>query len=268
MANRIIRRLTPITTAKNATTAMRTKRPVSGRAVEADAVICRPSAVLALRSHEVIGGGGNLAKTNVGYAKRHGCGFLRLFAERCRYQHAQFGGLVAAQNDHRPVRGYRVDTDNVNERVRRAIDVDRDHAIESALVEKAQGVTVADRTVAELDRDGIAVVQHVDIKQCPRQKRVEHHGTDNDDQGCIDGGTRTERFEDFLLSGDPALDIDVVVVADQACLAADLFHHRIASVDAKSALDAAELGSITDIDAGGTDRHALVAVDAVADLLA
>ncbi len=49
MANRIITTLTPMTTAKNETTAMKTKRPVSGRAVEADALMCRFLGGLAFR---------------------------------------------------------------------------------------------------------------------------------------------------------------------------------------------------------------------------
>ena len=65
-----------------------------------------------------------------------------------------------------------------------------------------------------------------------------------------------------------ALNIDVVVVADQAGRPADLLHHGVAGIDAEAALDAAELGAIADIDAGRTDGDALIAVDAVAGLLA
>ena len=40
------------------------------------------------------------------------------------------------------------------------------------------------------------------------------------------------------------MNIDVIVISDQSAFPADLRHHRIASIDAQSALDAVELGAI------------------------
>ena len=61
-----------------------------------------------------------------------------------------------------------------------------------------------------------------------------------------------------------ALHVDVGVVADQAGGAADLAHDVVAGIDAETALDAAELDAVADVDAGRADIDALVAVDAVA----
>src|SRR5450631_4097736 len=66
------------------------------------------------------------------------------------------------------------------------------------------------------------------------------------------------------ISGLPAVDIDVVVVPDQAGFPADLLHHGIAGIDAEAALDAVELRAVADIDPGRADGNALIAIDAVA----
>ena len=73
---------------------------------------------------------------------------------------------------------------------------------------------------------------------------------------------------DRRLAGLAALDVDVVVVADQPLRPADLGHDVVAGVDAEPALDAFELRAVADVDAGRADRDALIAIDAVADLLA
>src|SRR5439155_16319625 len=63
----------------------------------------------------------------------------------------------------------------------------------------------------------------------------------------------------------PVLDIKVGIIGDQPRGPADLRHHGIAGIDAKTALDAAEVRPLADVDAGRADMDALQAVDAVAD---
>ena len=75
-----------------------------------------------------------------------------------------------------------------------------------------------------------------------------------------------EWLEDFrFCPAMPSLDIDVVVVSYQAGRPTDLLHDGVAGIDAEPALNAAELGAIANVDASRANRHALVAVDAVAD---
>ena len=50
--------------------------------------------------------------------------------------------------------------------------------------------------------------------------------------------------------------------------APDLAHDGVAGIDAQAALDAAELNSVANIDPGGADIDALMAIDAVAGGLA
>ena len=54
-------------------------------------------------------------------------------------------------------------------------------------------------------------------------------------------------------------------VADEAARRADLVHHRVAGIHAGGAVDAFHLGAVADVDAGGADRHALVAGHAIAE---
>src|SRR5262245_12442017 len=44
----------------------------------------------------------------------------------------------------------------------------------------------------------------------------------------------------------------------------DLGHDLVAGIDAESALDALKLRAVADVDSGGADSHALIAIDAVA----
>src|SRR5271169_1564914 len=65
-----------------------------------------------------------------------------------------------------------------------------------------------------------------------------------------------------------AFDVDVGVESDEAGRPADLLHHRIAGIDAKSALNAAEIGAAADVDPGRTHMHALQTIDEIAGRLA
>src|SRR5690606_21172586 len=55
-------------------------------------------------------------------------------------------------------------------------------------------------------------------------------------------------------------------VADEAARIAHLVHHRITAVDAQCAVDALVLQAVADIDAGGADLHADLAVDAIPEI--
>src|SRR5882757_10754740 len=60
------------------------------------------------------------------------------------------------------------------------------------LVEQADRIGVADRAVAEPDRDRIAVVQHVDVKQRTRHQGIQHDGSDHGNDRTIDDGARPD----------------------------------------------------------------------------
>ena len=149
-----------------------------------------------------------------------------------------------------------------------AIDVDRHDTIEASLVQETNRIGVANRSVAEPHRYRIAVVQHTDIEQRPRQQGIEHKGADACDHGAIDDSTRPDDAIDFRFPGLATLNIDVVVVADQPGFPADFLHHGIAGINAQTTLDTAELRAIADIYSCRTDGNTLVAIDAVADGLA
>src|SRR3954454_21610310 len=156
----------------------------------------------------------------------------------------------------------------MDRRIDRTARVDRNDAVVTALVEQPHRVGIADRAVAEPDRDRVAVVQHVDIEQAAGRQRIDHDATDRRDDRAVGDGASPDDAVDRRLAFLAALDVDVVVVADQPLRPADLGHHVVAGVDAEPALDAFELRSIADVDAGRTHGDALITVDAVADLLA
>ena len=188
--------------------------------------------------------------------KRTGSGFPGIILCRRRYQQPQFGGGIRARIDHRPVLRHEIGADDMERGVDRAIDVDRDHAVEAALVQEADGIGVADRSVGELHRDRVAVMQHVDVEQRPRQHRVQHDRADGRDHGGIGDGARPHDAVDRRLAGLAPVDVDVVVVADQPGFPADLGHHGVAGIDAQAALDAVELRPVADIDpVGQTATH-------------
>ena len=84
----------------------------------------------------------------------------------------------------------------------------------------------------------------------------------------VGDGARPHDAIDRRLAVLAPVDVDVVVVTDQAGFPADLRHHGVAGVDAEAALDAVELGSVADVDAGRAHGDALIAIDAVADRFA
>src|SRR4029078_13188112 len=117
-------------------------------------------------------------------------------------------------------------------------------------------------------RDRIAGVQHVDVEQAAGRQRIDHDAADRGDDRAVDHGAGPDDAGDRRLAFLAALYVYVVVVADQPLRPADLGHDVVAGVDAEPALDAFELRPVADVDAGRADRDALIAVDAVADLLA
>src|SRR3954468_19254464 len=98
----------------------------------------------ASRRHEIVRCDRGLAKTDIGDPEMDRYRLLRIAVGGRRYQHAQLGGLVAAEHDHRPVLRHRVHADDMNGGTDGAVDVDGDDAIEAALVEQAHGVGIAD----------------------------------------------------------------------------------------------------------------------------
>ena len=71
-------------------------------------------------------------------------------------------------------------------------------------------------------------------------------------------------WNDVRLSAQAPFAVLVVVEGDQPGRTVNLGHHRVAGVDAKATVDAAELGPFADVDAGRADGDALQAIDAVA----
>ena len=92
----------------------------------------------------MIGGGRDLAEPDIGHTEFHPLGLLRFIVVRRGDQHAQLRRGIAAENDHRPVRNDRVDADNVDLRVGGTININCNHPIKTALVEKTQGIAVTD----------------------------------------------------------------------------------------------------------------------------
>ena len=119
-----------------------------------------------------------------------------------------------------------------------------------------------------LTATGLRSCEHVDVQQRARQQRIQHDSDDGDDYDGIDDRAGPDDAVDGRLAGLTPLDIDIVVVSDQAGFPADLLHHRIAGIDAQAALDTTQLRAVADIDACRTDRDTLIAVDAVADSFA
>ena len=91
--------------------------------------------------------------------------------------------------------------------------------------------------------------------------------TSSDDDG-IEQRAATHQIVDGRLALLAPLDVDVGVIGDQPRRPADLRHHRVAGIDAQPTLNAAEIGTAADIDAGRADMHALQAIDAIAGRLA
>src|SRR5581483_8773808 len=151
MARRIITMLTLITTEKKDSSTTRTKRPVIGRPSDAGLVIGSFLRDFRSRCDEMICGGCGLAEADICDAEFDRHRLLGFFVERGGDQHAHFGGLVAAKNDHRPIRDDGVRADHMDLRTRRSVDFERNDAVKTALVEKTKRVAVADRPVAQLD---------------------------------------------------------------------------------------------------------------------
>ena len=87
------------------------------------------------------------------------------------------------------------------------------------------------------------------------------------DQARIEGGARTDQLERFMLAFRFCVTPGDGVISDQVARAANLIHDLVTGIDAKSALDAFELRAVTDVDAGGADDDAGLAVDAVAAIV-
>src|SRR3974390_536304 len=96
-----------------------------------------------------------------------------------------------------------------------------------------------------------------------RRQGVSHHASDNSNDGRIQHRARA----DELIRGFSALltsaNVLIVIVGDETGCAADLRHHGIAGVNAKPALDTAEIWTVANVYAGGTNIDALPAIDAI-----
>src|SRR6478752_6489273 len=99
MASFIMVKLTPNTTPKNPSNMISTRRPVNGFGETDDVGIVKllrfDNVAGKLRAHEIVGGGGNLAKPDVGDVEPHRNGFLGVAVGRRGDEHPELGGLVA-----------------------------------------------------------------------------------------------------------------------------------------------------------------------------
>src|SRR6266851_10242947 len=141
------------------------------------------------RSDKIIGCGCNLTEADIGDMECYRHRFLRIVFRRGGYEKPEFGGLIPSKDDHGPIRRDGIGTDNVEHRVMRSIDVDRDHPIEAALVQKPNRIGVANRSVAQFHGNRIAVMQYVDVEQRSRQQGIQHDGADGSNHCAIDDGT-------------------------------------------------------------------------------
>ena len=107
-------------------------------------------------------------------------------------------------------------------------------------------------------------MQSADGVVVPGRQGVGHQNADHRNDRRIKHRARAHDAVDRLFALLPALDIDIGVIGDETGGPPDLFHHRVAGVDAQAALDAAHIGTTADIDAGRANMHALLTIDAVA----
>ena len=107
-------------------------------------------------------------------------------------------------------------------------------------------------------------MEHVDVQVAAGQQRREHEQADAGPECEVDHGADAEHPDTSVLTLSPPLLAGDRGVGDQSRRPADLGHDIVTGIDAKRAGDAFQLLAMTDVDAHGARRDALVAIDAVA----
>src|SRR5262249_6919786 len=131
-------------------------------------------------------------------------------------------------------------------------------------VHDPQLVDVLDVTPPDLTRDRGAVPHDVHLEW---DAQVEPENGCNDyrpDDRRVSENARPQCARDHLRAGQLALHRVLGRIPDEPARVAHLVHHLVAAVDAGCAPYALVLKPVPDVDAGGTDLHADVAVHAVA----
>src|SRR3974390_2978924 len=184
------------------------------------------------------------------------------------HYHANFVSLVGTDVEPRFAVLARRYADQIDQRRRQAVEAEREFAPLELLIDDADGVAIAHRTVRQPHEHRIAVVDHADALAFARRQRIQHQAAGPRADSAERHGAHPYQPEERLLAFHPELDVDVGVIGNEAGRAAELLHHRVASVDAQAALDAAEAGAFADVNAGRADAQALLTVGAVAGRLA
>src|SRR5262249_51025117 len=139
-ANFIITPFAVNTTAKNASSQIKTARPVSTRPVS-------PKLLLRMfppsPRHEMILRYGGAGAGEIGGAKCQRGRARELSVDRRRHQQAHLAGLVGADRNQWLPGQVRFRADHVHLATSKSVDLDPDHARVSELVEHAHGVAVA-----------------------------------------------------------------------------------------------------------------------------
>src|SRR5262245_23483182 len=177
-------------------------------------------------------------------------------------------GLVGTYRDDRHPAGGDGVADHLEVQVREALDGQNEAARLERLVQDPHGVGIAQLATGQAHEHRIAVVDDADSLAAAGRERVQHDGAYDRDDGRVERRAQPHDLIDRGLALLAALNVDIGVVRDQARRPADLGHDRVAGVDAEPALDASEVGPVADVDTGGADVDALIAIDAVAGPLA
>src|SRR5271163_603485 len=243
------------TTPKEPTSANSTPRPVQRRGVRSVSPSRSRIGYISSRADKVVGGAGDgtAGGRNDAECERDG-GIRRQLLVR-GHQDAHLARLIRTNIDNRLALGLRGAADDLDRRVGKAEDLKSVALRLDCLIEDADYITVAYRAVGQAHEERIAVVNNADAVVAARRQREGHYPSDQHDDRRIKQGARAHEIVDGLLALLPALDVEIGIICDKTRGTADFRHHRIAGVDAQAALNAAEIGTLADIDAGRADMH-------------
>ena len=141
----------------------------------------------------------------------------------------------------------------------RRLQANLERDIRLGLVDGFQGVDIADPSIGQLLR-----------KRAGRSQQTDGHVRAGPDKNADENGQQDQQHGvDFQSGGHLQLLtlVDAVVrrVTNQSFGTTDLGHDHVAGVDAGGAVHAFHLGPVADVNAGGTDGNAQVAIDAVSN---
>src|SRR6476620_5390599 len=180
------------------------------------------------------------------------------------HQDAQFVALIGTDRDHRHRSARHRIPDDLEIDIGEALYGQHEAAPLERLVQDANGETITQLSVGQPHEYGIAIMNDADALALAGCQGVGHHYGDDRDDARIEHRAHTHDMVEFRLTLLPPFDVEIGVVGDEPRRTVDLGHDRIAGIDAEPALDTAQVRPVPNIDPGGTDVDALIAIDAVA----